>query len=86
MTTEDGYILSMQNIPGGRSVGGSEGGRKQPVLLQHGILMVCMYMFTYLSMNVCTYIDWLVTGNAHDILKTVWFDSKRILAMGCYKY
>ncbi|XXG50267.1 hypothetical protein AAC387_Pa02g4311 [Persea americana] len=39
VTTEDGYILSMQNIPGGRSVNGSGGGRRQPVLLQHGLQM-----------------------------------------------
>ncbi|KAJ0972602.1 hypothetical protein J5N97_020561 [Dioscorea zingiberensis] len=35
--TEDGYILSMQRIPEGR-VGGN-GGNRQPVLLQHGVLM-----------------------------------------------
>nr|XP_010926727.1 triacylglycerol lipase 2 [Elaeis guineensis] len=37
VTTEDGYILSMQRIPVGR-IGGGGGGR-QPVLLQHGVLM-----------------------------------------------
>ncbi|RWR74553.1 triacylglycerol lipase 2 [Cinnamomum micranthum f. kanehirae] len=39
VTTEDGYILSMQNIPGGRFVKGSKGGKRQPVLLQHGLQM-----------------------------------------------
>ncbi|XP_008802257.2 triacylglycerol lipase 2 [Phoenix dactylifera] len=37
VTTEDGYILSMQRIPVGRIGGG--GARRQPVLLQHGVLM-----------------------------------------------
>ncbi|KAG1330902.1 hypothetical protein COCNU_02G008700 [Cocos nucifera] len=37
VTTEDGYILSIQRIPLGRIGGG--GGRRQPVLLQHGVLM-----------------------------------------------
>nr|XP_010926726.1 triacylglycerol lipase 2 [Elaeis guineensis] len=37
VTTEDGYILSMQRIPVGR-IGGGEG-RRKPVLLQHGVLM-----------------------------------------------
>ncbi|XP_039120885.1 triacylglycerol lipase 2-like [Dioscorea cayenensis subsp. rotundata] len=36
--TEDGYILSMQRIPEGR-VAGDGGANRQPVLLQHGILM-----------------------------------------------
>ncbi|MQL74157.1 hypothetical protein Taro_006539 [Colocasia esculenta] len=38
--TQDGYILSLQRIPGGRNGGGAAArGRKQPVLLQHGVLM-----------------------------------------------
>ncbi|PRQ52660.1 putative triacylglycerol lipase [Rosa chinensis] len=37
VTTEDGYILSMQRIPGGKS--GETSGNKIPVLLQHGLLM-----------------------------------------------
>ncbi|KVH92817.1 Alpha/beta hydrolase fold-1 [Cynara cardunculus var. scolymus] len=39
VTTEDGYILSVQRIPVGR--GGAVGGgrKRQPVLLQHGVLV-----------------------------------------------
>ncbi|KAF3337165.1 triacylglycerol lipase 2-like protein [Carex littledalei] len=36
--TQDGYILSMQRIPEGRN-SDKNGGKKQPILLQHGILM-----------------------------------------------
>uniref|UniRef100_A0A6V7QY89 Lipase n=1 Tax=Ananas comosus var. bracteatus TaxID=296719 RepID=A0A6V7QY89_ANACO len=43
VTTQDGYILSMQRIPQGRGGGingsGGDGKRRQPVLLQHGVLM-----------------------------------------------
>ncbi|KAF9614559.1 hypothetical protein IFM89_019306 [Coptis chinensis] len=37
VTTRDGYILSMQRMPMGRS--GETGGHRPPVLLQHGLLM-----------------------------------------------
>ncbi|KAL7185876.1 hypothetical protein ACSBR2_027770 [Camellia fascicularis] len=37
VTTRDGYILSMQRIPVGRS--GETQGRRTPVLLQHGLVM-----------------------------------------------
>ncbi|XP_057465146.1 triacylglycerol lipase 2-like [Actinidia eriantha] len=37
VTTDDGYILSVQRIPQGRAGGG--GNNKQPVLLQHGVLV-----------------------------------------------
>lgn len=47
VTTQDVYILSMQRIPAGRS--GKTAGKRPPVLLQHGLLMV-----GYCSMN-----DWL---------------------------
>ncbi|MQL79819.1 hypothetical protein Taro_012232 [Colocasia esculenta] len=47
VVTEDGYILSMQRIPGSRHGGGGGGPRAgrqgqgmQPVLLQHGVLMM----------------------------------------------
>jgi lysosomal acid lipase/cholesteryl ester hydrolase len=39
VTTEDGYILSLQRIPEGR-VGGGENKRRPPVLVQHGVLVV----------------------------------------------
>ncbi|EES10556.1 hypothetical protein BDA96_06G040300 [Sorghum bicolor] len=40
VTTADGYILSLQRIPGGRGSGQSPAaGTKIPVLLQHGLLM-----------------------------------------------
>ncbi|XP_064971684.1 triacylglycerol lipase 2-like [Musa acuminata AAA Group] len=35
--TQDGYILTMHRIPQGR--GGGSAGKRQPVLLQHGVLM-----------------------------------------------
>ncbi|KAL0431572.1 UNVERIFIED_CONTAM: Triacylglycerol lipase 2, partial [Sesamum radiatum] len=36
VTTDDGYILSVQRIPEGRAGGGGGG---PPVLLQHGVLV-----------------------------------------------
>ncbi|CAA6667892.1 unnamed protein product [Spirodela intermedia] len=41
VTTEDGYILTMQRIPEGRNGDGgtAAAGPRQPVLLQHGVLM-----------------------------------------------
>ncbi|XP_020674871.2 triacylglycerol lipase 2 isoform X2 [Dendrobium catenatum] len=38
VTTKDGYMLSLQRIPGGRT-GDSSKGNKGPVLLQHGLFM-----------------------------------------------
>ncbi|RWR74554.1 triacylglycerol lipase 2 [Cinnamomum micranthum f. kanehirae] len=64
VTTEDGYILSMQNIPGGRSVGGSEGGRRQPVLLQHGILMDGM---TWLLDNPDQSLGYILADSGFDV-------------------
>ncbi|XVE67712.1 hypothetical protein DITRI_Ditri09bG0010400 [Diplodiscus trichospermus] len=38
--TQDGYILNIQRIPEGRAGGSpSNGGKKQPVLIQHGVLV-----------------------------------------------
>ncbi|KAL0400172.1 UNVERIFIED_CONTAM: Triacylglycerol lipase 2 [Sesamum radiatum] len=37
VTTEDGYILSIQNIPFGKS-GNAGTGQRPPVLLHHGVL------------------------------------------------
>ncbi|CAA2954026.1 triacylglycerol lipase 2-like [Olea europaea subsp. europaea] len=37
--TDDGYILSLQRIPEGRTGGGGGGLNKPPVLLQHGVLV-----------------------------------------------
>ncbi|XP_022773648.1 triacylglycerol lipase 2-like [Durio zibethinus] len=41
LKTQDGYILNMQRIPEGRVSGSSStgGNKKQPVLIQHGILV-----------------------------------------------
>lgn len=41
VTTEDGYILSLQRIPEGRAqVSGGGKKQRQPVILQHGVLVV----------------------------------------------
>ncbi|KEH22048.1 putative triacylglycerol lipase [Medicago truncatula] len=39
VTTKDGYILSLQRIPEGRLEGRNDVSRKQPVILQHGVLV-----------------------------------------------
>lgn len=40
VTTDDGYILGVQRIPEGRVGGGGQNRHRQPVLLQHGVLVV----------------------------------------------
>ncbi|KAK4397833.1 Lipase member M [Sesamum angolense] len=42
VTTKDGYILSLQRIPTGRS-DGKKTGAKPPVLLQHGLMSVATH-------------------------------------------
>jgi len=45
VVTKDGYILSVQRIPGGRvGVGGNGDTKRQPVLIQHGVLVVSVYI------------------------------------------
>nr|AGV54324.1 triacylglycerol lipase 2-like protein [Phaseolus vulgaris] len=39
VTTNDGYILSVQRIPEGRANGSGSRTRKQPVIIQHGVLV-----------------------------------------------
>ncbi|KAM3364088.1 triacylglycerol lipase 2 [Capsicum galapagoense] len=39
VTTDDGYILGVQRIPEGRVGGGGQNRHRQPVLLQHGVLV-----------------------------------------------
>ncbi|KAI4350526.1 hypothetical protein L6164_004975 [Bauhinia variegata] len=39
VTTKDGYILSLQRIPEGRAEASSSGAKKQPVIIQHGVLV-----------------------------------------------
>lgn len=60
--TDDGYILSLQRIPEGRTGGGGGGLNKPPVLLQHGVLVVSIsfvivYAYAYqLQISCETYI------------------------------
>ncbi|KAE9619864.1 putative triacylglycerol lipase [Lupinus albus] len=45
VTTKDGYILSLQRIPEGRYESGGIGTKKQPVIIQHGVLVDGMTWF-----------------------------------------
>jgi hypothetical protein len=40
VTTGDGYILSVQRIPEGRSTVSGNMTKKEPVVVQHGVLVV----------------------------------------------
>lgn len=71
VTTEDGYILSMQRIPKGRS---GKTADKPPVLLQHGLLMVDLNIFlsafflpeTTMFINLqSSFVDFLIQKAAH---------------------
>lgn len=45
VVTKDGYILSIQRIPEGRNEARNERTKKQPVILQHGVLVVSVAKF-----------------------------------------
>ncbi|KAK1568800.1 hypothetical protein Q3G72_028924 [Acer saccharum] len=62
VTTQDGYILSMQRIPSGRS--GETSGNKPPVLLQHGLLMDAI---TWLLLPPELSLAFLLADNGYDV-------------------
>lgn len=68
VTTEDGYILSLQNIPYGLSGKTSE--ERPPVLLQHGLLMDAI---TWLLSPPEQSLAFLLADNGFD----VWLVSAR---------
>lgn len=47
MTTDDGFILSVQRIPNGRKGRGRAG--KPPVIIQHGVLVVSSSIYYFRS-------------------------------------
>lgn len=59
VVTADGYIISMSRFPQGRN-GKAPASNKQPVLLQHGLIVVssitflCDYLF-YITVSVCVF-------------------------------
>ncbi|KAH7852973.1 hypothetical protein Vadar_031619 [Vaccinium darrowii] len=63
--TDDGYILSVQRIPEGRVGGGGGGGKtKQPVLLQHGVLVDGM---TWLLNSPDQSLAFILADNGFDV-------------------
>lgn len=68
VTTEDGYILSVQRIPEGRS--GQTSGKRPPVLLQHGVLMDGI---TWLLLPPDKSLAFLLADNGFD----VWIANSR---------
>lgn len=55
VVTQDGYILNMQRIPEGRA-GAGDMSKRQPVLIQHGILVVSLtllYPFAFHYLFMC---------------------------------
>ncbi|KAL6587396.1 hypothetical protein OROMI_000374 [Orobanche minor] len=68
VTTDDGYILSVQRIPEGRTGGG--GPNRQPVLLQHGVLVDGM---TWLLNSPEQSLAMILADNGFD----VWISNNR---------
>ncbi|KAL4620010.1 hypothetical protein ACB092_06G123200 [Castanea dentata] len=62
VTTRDGYILSMQRIPEGRS--GKTPGKRPPVLLQHGLMMDGI---TWLLLPPDQSLTFLLADNGFDV-------------------
>ncbi|KAK6134975.1 hypothetical protein DH2020_031259 [Rehmannia glutinosa] len=63
VTTKDGYILSIQRIPTGRS-GGKTKGAKPPVLLQHGLMSNAI---TWLSNSPDESLGFILADNGFDV-------------------
>ncbi|KAL6653004.1 hypothetical protein ACP70R_011929 [Stipagrostis hirtigluma subsp. patula] len=70
VTTEDGYILSLQRIPSGRSSGGAAAAAKIPVLLQHGLMMDGV---TWLMNSPDESLGYILADNGYD----VWIANSR---------
>ncbi|XP_057792722.1 triacylglycerol lipase 2-like [Salvia miltiorrhiza] len=64
VTTKDGYILSLQRIPTGRSGATTKGGPKPPVLLQHGLMSDAM---TWLAMSPDESLGFILADNGFDV-------------------
>ncbi|XP_047938809.1 triacylglycerol lipase 2-like [Salvia hispanica] len=62
VTTKDGFILSLQRIPMGRS--GTKGGPKPPVLLQHGLISDAT---TWLDLSPDESLGFILADNGFDV-------------------
>ncbi|KAM0952448.1 putative triacylglycerol lipase [Dioscorea sansibarensis] len=70
VTTEDGYILSIQRIPNGQSGSTYAGANKTPVLLQHGLMMDGT---TWLLNSPDESLGYILADNGYD----VWIANSR---------
>nr|CAB3486592.1 unnamed protein product [Digitaria exilis] len=70
VTTADGYILSLQRIPGGRGDSGQSAAGKIPVLLQHGLLMDGV---TWLVNSPAESLGYILADSGYD----VWIANSR---------